>query len=78
MPTGHTIRSTSTTPAAIYLNPHDLRHTDATILLSSHKRRAYVREQLGHHSIKITVDIYGHGFPGVGRENLDNRKAVTS
>lgn len=53
-------------------HPHDLRHTYASILLSSHKSPAYVQKQLGHSSIQITVDIYGHWFPGVGRENLDD------
>ena len=52
-------------------HPHDLRHTYASILLTSHKSPAYVQKQLGHSSIQITVDIYGHWFPGVGRENLD-------
>ncbi len=52
-------------------HPHDLRHTYATILLMSHKSPAYVQKQLGHHSIQITVDIYGHWVPGEGRENLD-------
>jgi integrase len=52
-------------------HPHDLRHTYATILLISHKSPAYVQKQLGHHSIQITVDIYGHWFSGEGRENLD-------
>ncbi len=52
-------------------HPHDLRHTYATILLMSHKSPAYVQKQLGHHSIQITVDIYGHWVSGEGRENLD-------
>ena len=24
----------------------------------------YVKDQLGHHSIKVTVDVYGHLVPG--------------
>jgi integrase len=52
-------------------NPHDLRHTYATILLMSHISPAYVQKQLGHHSISMTVDIYGHWVPGEGRERLD-------
>ena len=52
-------------------HPHDLRHTYATILLMSHRSPAYVQKQLGHHSIQITVDIYGHWVLGEGRENLD-------
>lgn len=29
---------------------------------------AYVRDQMGHSSIKITFDTYGHLFPGLGKE----------
>ena len=25
---------------------------------------AYIRDQLSHHSIKMTVDVYGHLMPG--------------
>lgn len=52
-------------------NPHDLRHTYASILLMANKSPAYVKEQLGHSSIAITVDIYGHWIPGKGREGLE-------
>ncbi|MGQ9689188.1 MAG: tyrosine-type recombinase/integrase [Desulfobaccales bacterium] len=52
-------------------HPHDLRHTYATILLMAHISPAYVQKQLGHHSISMTVDIYGHWIPGEGREFLD-------
>ena len=45
-------------------NPHDLRHTYATIMLMAHQSPAYVQKQLGHSSIAITVDIYGHWIPG--------------
>jgi integrase len=52
-------------------SPHDLRHTYSTILLIAHISPAYVQKQLGHHSISMTVDIYGHWIPGEGREFLD-------
>lgn len=32
---------------------------------------AYVQKQLGHHSISMTVDTYGHWIPGEGRCDLD-------
>ena len=32
---------------------------------------AYVKEQLGHSSIKITVDIYGHWIPGANRQAVN-------
>ena len=31
----------------------------------------YVRNQLGHSSIKMTVDIYGHLVPGANRDAVD-------
>ena len=40
---------------------HDLRHTFATIQLYEHHAPIqYVSEQLGHASIQMTVNIYGH------------------
>jgi integrase len=46
---------------------HDLRHTVATMLIQNGESLAYVRDQLGHSSIQITVDIYGHLEPGKNR-----------
>jgi integrase len=40
---------------------HDLRHSYATIQLYEHHAPSqYVSEQLGHASIRMTVDTYGH------------------
>ncbi|WP_280173696.1 tyrosine-type recombinase/integrase [Desulfatibacillum alkenivorans] len=52
-------------------NPHDLRHTYATIMLMAHQSPAYVQRQMGHSSFQITVDVYGHWIPGEGRRQLD-------
>jgi integrase len=49
---------------------HNTRHTYASILLSNGESLVYVKEQLGHSSIQMTVDIYGHLIPN------SNRKAV--
>ena len=43
---------------------HDMRHTYATLLIIKGVTLAYIQAQLGHSSIKITVDIYGHLEPG--------------
>jgi len=51
--------------------PDDLRHTYATILLMAHQSPAYVQKQLGHSSIKTTVDIYGYWISGEGRGGLE-------
>jgi len=52
-------------------NPHDLRHTYATTLLMAGVSPAYVQKQLGHSSISMTVDVYGHWIPGEGRAGLE-------
>ena len=54
---------------------HDLRHTFASLLLQQGESPAYVRDQLGHHSIQITVDIYGHLVPGGNRQAVDRLTA---
>lgn len=51
--------------------PHALRHTFASLLIQQGAPMAYVKEQLGHHSIRITVDTYGHLVPGGHREEMD-------
>jgi len=30
-----------------------------------------VKEQMGHHSIQVTVDIYGHLIPGSNKQAVD-------
>jgi integrase len=52
-------------------NPHDLRHTYATILLMAGVCPAYVQKQLGPSSISMTVDIYEHWVPVEGRAGLE-------
>ena len=50
---------------------HDLRHTFASLLIQAGESLVYVRDQLGHHSIRVTVDIYGHLAPGGNKEAVD-------
>jgi hypothetical protein len=37
----------------------------------------YVKEQMGHHSIKITVDTYGHLMPGGNKAAVDRLETTT-
>jgi len=53
------------------IRPHDLRHSFASILIQNREPLPYVRDMLGHHSIKITVDTYGHLIPGGNRQAVD-------
>ena len=39
---------------------HDLRHTFASMLLANDAQPKYVQHQMGHSSIKTTMDIYSH------------------
>ena len=50
---------------------HDLRHTYASLLLQQGEGPVYVKEQMGHSSIQVTVDIYGHLIPGGNKAAVD-------
>ena len=50
---------------------HDLRHTFASLLLQQGESPVYVKEQMGHSSIQVTVDIYGHLIPGGNKAAVD-------
>jgi integrase len=42
---------------------HDLRHTCAAILIANGRHMEEVKDHLGHSSIRVTSDRYGHLFP---------------
>ena len=50
---------------------HDLRHSYASMLIQAGESLAYIRDQIGPHSIKITVDIYAHLAPEGNKEAVD-------
>jgi integrase len=50
---------------------HDLRHTFASLLIQNGESLAYIKDQLGPSSIKMTVDVYGHLVPGANREAVN-------
>jgi integrase len=50
---------------------HDLRHSYATIRLMKGHNIGDVSYQLGHSSISITYDIYGHWVPGKFKSEVD-------
>jgi len=55
---------------------HDLRHSFASLLIGRGESLAYIRDQLGHHSIQITVDTYGQLVPGGNRQAVDRLDAT--
>lgn len=50
---------------------HALRHTNATLLLLQGTQPKVVQERLGHSNISMTMDIYSHVMPRMGREAAD-------
>ena len=50
---------------------HDLRHSYAMIRLLRGHNIGDVSKQLGHPSIQITFDVYGHWIPGTFKSEVD-------
>jgi len=57
---------------------HDLRHTFGSLLIQNGASLAYVKEQMGHSSIQVTVDTYGHLIPGANVNWVDSLDAKTT
>jgi len=47
---------------------HDLRHTYASIQIDLGANPKYIQSQMGHSSIRITLDTYGHLMKEVNQE----------
>ena len=50
---------------------HSLRHTHASNLISKNVNMKYISERLGHSSIIVTMDIYGHCFNDDSRQQIE-------
>ena len=57
---------------------HDLRHTFGSLLIQDGASLAYVKDQMGHSSIQITVDTYGHLIPGADIAWVDRLDSETT
>jgi len=47
------------------------RHTFCSRLIANGESLAYIKEQMGHSSIQVTVDLYGHLVPGSNKQAVD-------
>ncbi len=54
-----------------WLRLHDLRHAFATFLLHDGQELRTVMELLGHSTIRLTADTYGHVLPAKARDAAD-------
>jgi integrase len=51
---------------------HDLRHTFASLLIAQNESPKKIQSLLGHHSIQVTMDIYGHLYAEENRKVVDS------
>ena len=57
---------------------HDLRHTYAALMVAASAHPKYLQAQMGHSSIRVTLDLYGHLFPDANRGVLDALDELTA
>ena len=57
---------------------HAFRHTHAALLLAQGVQLYTVSRRLGHASIAITADLYGHLMPGVDEAAASAMEAIGS
>jgi integrase len=55
---------------------YDLRHTHASLLIAQGVHPKKIAERLGHASIKLTMDTYGHLFDGSDRESAERMQKL--
>jgi integrase len=57
---------------------HDLRHTFGYLLIQAGAPLPYVRDQMGHSSIQVTAEVYGHLLPGANVACIDKLDTLTT
>ena len=55
---------------------HDLRHTCAALLVAQAAHPKAIMERLGHSSIQVTLDRYGHLFPSLDESLTEGLEAT--
>jgi integrase len=61
---------------SITLRFHDLRHSAASLLLAQGIHPRAIMELLGHSSITVTMNVYGHVMPAMMRDAADKMDAL--
>lgn len=63
-------------PTTYQWSPHELRHSAASLLIAQGVPMKLVSELLGHSSIRMTADVYGHLFDEAGAVAADAMTAA--
>jgi hypothetical protein len=63
-------------PGLMKFRFHDLRHTFGSLLIQAGVSPAYVQKQMGHRSIQVTIDVYGHLIPGENVAWIDTLDSI--
>lgn len=58
-----------------YVKLHDARHTFASLLIAAGEDPKRIQTYLGHSTITVTFDVYGHLLPGSERESASRLDA---
>lgn len=58
-----------------YVKLHDARHTFASLLIAAGEDPKRIQSYLGHSTITVTFDVYGHLLPGSERESAERLDA---
>src|SRR5207248_3177581 len=58
------------------LRVHDLRHTSAALAIEAEAHPKAIQQRLGHSTIQMTLDRYGHLFPSLDEELAQRLDAI--
>lgn len=58
-----------------YVKLHDARHTFASLLIAAGEDPKRIQTYLGHSTITVTFDVYGHLLPGSEKESAERLDA---
>ncbi|MDX6595313.1 MAG: hypothetical protein QOI72_695, partial [Solirubrobacterales bacterium] len=58
-----------------YVKLHDARHTFASLLIAAGEDPKRIQSYLGHSTITVTFDVYGHLLPGSEQESAERLDA---
>jgi integrase len=57
---------------------HDIRHTYAALMIRAGAHTKYLQSQMGHESVRTTLDLYGHLFPDANRSVLEDLDRIVA